>query len=272
MLLFERFKQGFVRISSREWILLSLETIGVLAGILIAFALNEWAQQRQASARRLELNERLFEEARLNLSLMRAGRDTMQEATARERAFATALVRDGTCPPEADWGAVVTVNMFPPIAVQTAAYEELLGAGGLSTVEDPDARKAVADFHSILDWQRRQNDGFRAAGKEIIAVDDPRVTVGFDPEADEPETFRYDRPALCADRAFRARTADRVRDHALTVYSRRELTEYAITACVALAEALGRECSPQFGGPLQGGDAALALEQIRAHRKGRGKR
>jgi hypothetical protein len=217
MLLFERFKQGFVRISTREWILLSLETIGVLAGILIAFALNEWAQQRQASARRLELSERLFEEARMNLSLMRVGRDTMQEATARERAFATALVRDGTCPPEADWDAVVTVNMFPPIAVQTAAYEELLGAGGLSTIEDPDARKAVADFHSILDWQRRQNDGFRAAGKEIIAVDDPRVTVGFDPEADEPETFRYDRPALCADRAFRVFAAgvDRIRNHGL---------------------------------------------------------
>ena len=43
MILFKRVSESFRHIEDREWMLLSLETLGVLAGILIAFELQQWA-------------------------------------------------------------------------------------------------------------------------------------------------------------------------------------------------------------------------------------
>lgn len=256
MLLFEHLQHGFRRITGREWALLILETLGVLAGILIAFALNEWAQQRGEKAQRAQLAERLFDEAQLNVSMLRGERGAFDALTKQERDFATALVRDGICPDEDAWSAVTTVNFYPAIPAQTTAYDEMLASGGLGRVEDPAARKAIADFRSALDYFRTQNGYMRSVSHMVLPVDDPRVAVGFDPGADEPETFHYDRPALCADRGFRARVADAVRDHAFVSQARATLTEAAITACVRLAGAMHRECTPRFGGPLLGRDAA----------------
>ena len=63
MILFKRVGESFRKIEGREWALLSLETLGVIAGILIAFELNEWAANRAAAARHHEMMERLFEES-----------------------------------------------------------------------------------------------------------------------------------------------------------------------------------------------------------------
>ena len=44
MILFRRVGEAFRHIEDREWLLLALETLGVLAGILIAFELQLWGQ------------------------------------------------------------------------------------------------------------------------------------------------------------------------------------------------------------------------------------
>ena len=63
MILFSRVRDAFGEITKRDWALLSLETLGIIGGILIAFQLNEWASRRNEAARHQRMMERLFEES-----------------------------------------------------------------------------------------------------------------------------------------------------------------------------------------------------------------
>ena len=47
MILFKRVGDSFRHIEDREWLLLVLETLGVLVGILLAFELQEWARSEE---------------------------------------------------------------------------------------------------------------------------------------------------------------------------------------------------------------------------------
>ena len=77
MILFSRVRGAFDKIEGREWALLTLETLGVIAGILIAFELNEWASRRAEAARHRQIMERLFEESQQDVASSREMRDIM---------------------------------------------------------------------------------------------------------------------------------------------------------------------------------------------------
>src|SRR3954467_7008985 len=130
MILFKRLGESFRHIEGREWALLTLETLGVLFGILIAFELQQWAQQRSDAARHHQLMERLFEESELDVVVLRQMRDTLDRIVGGEKTFALSLAR-GQCPPEAQWRAVETIGMLPALTAPTSVYQELMGAGGL---------------------------------------------------------------------------------------------------------------------------------------------
>lgn len=129
MILFRRLRRGVKQISSRDWALLTLETAGVLAGILIAFQLNEWASRRNQAARHDQLMERLFEESEFGVAGLRGWRDRMRQIVDQESKFAVSLAA-GRCPPDADWVAANTVHMMPAVVAPTSVYQELMGAGG----------------------------------------------------------------------------------------------------------------------------------------------
>lgn len=257
MIFFHHLRSALREIGRREWLLLGLEFITVLAGIIIAFQLNEWAASRKEKVHERQVIERLFDDARLNVSLFRLTRDRSKEQMDREERFATQLTR-GQCPPQKDWWSAITVNFYPSIEVQTSVYEELMGSGGLSSIEDEKARNAVSDFHAMLRWADTQNEAHRRNKVTPLQLRDPRVTVAYDAKADEPLNIAYDRKALCADKIFRNGLADAVRDHKAVYTYRRDLTVYAIQMCSALGRMLDKPCIPTRGGPLTGPDAEAA--------------
>jgi hypothetical protein len=260
MILFKRVGESFRRIEGREWALLALETIGVVAGILIAFELNEWAQRRSDAATHHRLMERLFEESKQDVALLRSWRQDLADLIDPEKKFATAL-GGGACPPAADWNAVNTVNMLPAITAPTSVYQELMGAGGLSSIEREEVRAAIAQFHGSLDWSQKQVDYFRDARVIPLDPSDRRATVRFDPSQEEPEVWTFQRPALCADQAFKNRMASATRAHVVYANYQRALTDDAIIMCAMLGESLGRSCAPGLGA-LEGKDAELAKKVI----------
>lgn len=243
MVVFSRVREAVGEIQRREWVLLALESLGILAGILIAFQLNEWAARRKEQARNHEVVERLFDESKEIVAQLRLERDAVKKMTDRELAFATALVRDRKCPPASAWFSAVTVNMYPTLAVPTSVYEEMMGAGGLATIDIADARRSVSRFHRLLDWTNRQTEFFRSHMTPTIQMDDPRVTATFEPGAEEPLGLQFDREALCVDQVFRNRVADEVRDHQLVYSTRADLLASAIKMCTALGRALNKPCT-----------------------------
>jgi hypothetical protein len=197
-------------------VLLFLETLGVLVGILLAFELQEWASNRAERAKHNQLMDRLFEETEMYVAVLRDLRDRLNEIVAREQSFAVKL-GSGQCPAENEWGAAQTFNILPALTAPTSVYQELMGAGGLSSVERKDVREALAQFHGDLDWSQQQVTYFREFRYDPIPPRDPRVTVRFDPTKEEPEVSTFDRQALCADRVFKNTVAAAVR--AQTVFA-----------------------------------------------------
>lgn len=97
----------------------------------------------------------------------------------------------------------------------TSVYQELLGAGGLSSIEREDVREHVAQFHGSLDWAKGQIDYFRMGRITPLETSDPRVKTHFDLTASDPEVDVFDGKALCNDQGFKSRVAAATRQHAV---------------------------------------------------------
>src|SRR5947209_11037799 len=152
MILFSRIEESFRRVEGREWALLFLWTLGVLFGILIAFSLQEWGARRDQAARHRQLMERLFEESEDDIAALRSYRDVLQGMLKREQGLAVALAQR-QCPPAADFQALTTLGMMPALTAPSSVYQELMGAGGLSSIERKDVREDVAEFHTdLIGW------------------------------------------------------------------------------------------------------------------------
>ena len=259
MILFKRVGESFRHIEDREWVLLFLETLGVLVGILLAFELQEWGQRRSEAAKHRQLMERLFEESEMDIAVIRDIRDTLNQFVSGEKSFALALAKE-QCPPDSQWRAVETINMLPALTAPTSVYQELMGAGGLSSVERKDVRKALALFHGDLDWSQQQVAYFRQVSRQPVPDTDPRVTITFDPSQEDPEVVRFDRQALCKDHAFRNAFAAALRQHIVFTSYHDGSVQDAISMCMRLGDSLGHTCVPAFGGPLKDTDAAWAAE------------
>lgn len=263
MIIFKRVGESFHRIEGREWALLSLETLGVVAGILIAFWLNEWASGRAADQRQRQLLERLFDESETTVTMLRQDRDQMDQIVSAEKAFATALVHQGTCPPEHMWSAVDTLPVYPTVAVPSSVYDEIMGSGGLAMIQEPRVRRTVSYFHAQLALFEGQNSYFRVAAARTYPImpADPRVTYDLDLSKAEPQISHYDRQALCADHKFRNGIADGTRNHMVIASFHDDLARIAIAMCARIGAALGKSCAPADG-PLKGADAEVARETL----------
>lgn len=266
MILFKRVGESFGRIEGREWALLFLETLGVVAGILVAFWLNEWASRRDTSAKHHEMMERLLEENENDISVLRDWRDSLKGMVEKEQAFAVKLSHD-QCPPSAEFEAVSTMPLLPAMTAPRSVHDELMSAGGLSSIERQDVRDQIAIFYGDLEWGQHQIDYFRQARVKPIDESDPRMRIRFDPTRAEPQVDEYDGTALCRDQGFKNRVAAATRAHTVYVGYFAATVQSAISMCVRVADSLGKTCNPKLGGPLKGDDAVWREKAIAAMRK-----
>ncbi|MCL6684061.1 hypothetical protein [Sphingomonas alba] len=271
MILFKRVGSAFKGIEGREWALLTLETLGVVAGIMIAFELNEWASRRNEAARHQMMMERLFEESEWDITILRPFRDGMREQVKDEEEFASQL-SSGKCPPEDLWRAVGTVAMLPALDAPRSVYNELMGAGGLSSIDDESVRAQITNFNRSMAWGQKQIDYFRMVKRDPVPAEDARVRVAYDPKADEPQVETYDREALCSDQAFKNRMAQETRQHRVALSYHEGAYEDAIWMCAALGESLGRRCNPTVGGQLAPDDMKILNKAILKYREDHAKK
>jgi hypothetical protein len=259
MLLLRRVGDAFRGIEGREWALLALETLGVVVGILVAFELNEWASSRSQTAQHNRLMQRLHEESEIDLIVIRSFRDDLAKMLKSEQAFAVELAV-GKCPADQEFQAITTLPLMPALTVPTSVYQEMMGAGGLSSIDRKDVRETVAQFYGNLEWTQRQIDYFRSAPVKPLQEDDARVITRFDPKAEEPEVSTFNGRALCKDQGFRNRVASATRAHTVFVSFYDGMLENAISMCVRLGDSVGEKCTPPYGGPLKGKDAQYAAK------------
>lgn len=270
MFLLKRMGSAYRGIKPHDWALLSLETVCLVAGILIAFELNEWAAARNDARKHALLMERLFEETENDVSFIRATRDLLRDSLAEEKAFAATL-SGRVCPSEKQFQALNTVSRYPALSAPTSVYQELMGAGGLSSIDRLDVRDALTLFHTNLAWTKGQVDFFRAGRVVPVDDDDPRRQSQFNPAKEEPAIVTFNRQALCDDPTFHNKVVSATRNHVVFVSYFEEILKDAIGMCVKLGDSLGKPCKPRFGGPLAGEDAEFAAQTLAETRKGKRK-
>lgn len=131
------------------WRSVLVEVFIVVAGVLVAFALNSWWQGRLADAREQAHLRALQADFQENVDRLTYHIDVEQRTMEASRALLT-LLKDGhAVPPDSTRRLLIDVfssGRFQPVM---GAYEALLGSGGLELISDDSLRAGLAAFTSM---------------------------------------------------------------------------------------------------------------------------
>ncbi len=260
IVIWQRMRRAVTGIGDTEWALLAFETLGVVLGIVLAFQLNAWNSARIEARYQHDLLERLHAEAQQNVASLRALRDQMAGWDANHQAIMSAWIGEGTCPDEGQLRQLGTVQFFPSLQYNTAAYDEMIGSGGLASIADPRLREAISHFHSMAGSYRDQQDYFRslAIAREAHVSQAIGGRAAYNAESGQFYQTGMDMARICGDGQLQLYYTSATRNFGVMQGFRTQVTERAIAMCAQLGRAVGRDCLPSDGAALEGADLQVA--------------
>ena len=199
---------------NREWANITIEVLVVTLGVLLAFQIDQWGQNRRQAREERQFLERMWREtgqavAENEWAMTMHGRFRREfidgfRALNDERA----LLRLASTP---NVGCRSNVN--PPLGFNTTSFQELSASGRLNIVSDPEIRAAMRD---VVAAQANANE--LAQRNEALMLDNqrtlsPYVVLGLD--ENDNRTCRMDWPRLATDQAARRVLVSSVRLHSL---------------------------------------------------------
>ncbi|WP_265587692.1 hypothetical protein [Sphingomicrobium arenosum] len=262
IVLWRRIRKAVGGIGPTEWALLAIETFAVVAGILIAFELEQWSERREKRAAQAALLDRLVDEAEQSVAFLIEHRDGFDGWRRAARTQLDILINEDRCPPEGDMSFA---RNLPSLHLPTSAYDEMAGTGGLSILPRARERRAVADYQAARNAFAQQLQFARslATGYDFGDWDRMGFVYTFDPAKPAGSSYngRKVHDGDCADETFKGRMASAMY-HAEVVHEfRAALAAEAIEMCAVLADAAGRQCRPGDQS-LTGDDLDLAAEAL----------
>ncbi|NNC47676.1 MAG: hypothetical protein HKO13_04500 [Sphingomonas sp.] len=252
---FKRIGDAFRSLTPADWALQFVRFVAVVAGILIAFALDGWNSNRIEQNRQDRQLERLAGEAGATVEYLRSELDARSDLLLGWQRLAIALGND-RCPAPDQWPGLHLIDRFPAVTPPSAVSDELIASGGLAALDDPHVREALASYRARLDFFRAEGRA-RATTKKLIDPGDPRFALDYEPSAQEPVIARYNRGALCRDGAFRDRLVLAVRDQQQMANELSYLLGDSVRLCAHIARARGERCTSPSG-PLGSEEEAIA--------------
>lgn len=263
--LWHRARRAVGGIGDTEWALLIMESLGVVVSILIAFQLQEWAEDRREDRNRQRVIERLFDEAQANAIEMVDYH--MRENRWIDRAVPVArILADGSCPGAEQFDDLSGVDYYPSLSLQSAVYDETVAGIGLSGLKDAELADVMNAYREEMDFTRSQQSFFRQS-PSAIGDDFSKVIVTYDLNAPNLMRKRYKRDAICADPAFASRANSALRNQVVFSAYIHDLSSKAAHLCHVLGARVGRRCAdPEGGLDAEVRDALLRADR-RAHEK-----
>lgn len=225
-------------LKARDWLGIAIETLVVTLGVLLAFEIEQWAQQRQRAA-----DERLFLE-RLHFDYGRAAeemrmvighhdeviRDYRQAFAARHdpirlRAYSANL---GGC----------RAGYLRTAPFSDTVFQELISSGKLDRIRDPQLRAKIRD----LTTEQASLKDRAAAGREVTRDEGQDLTrhQRYEILPDGRSTCRILWPDLFADSSAVTAAVRTYRMHELVRQGRRDLLRETESVRRDIGAALGR--------------------------------
>ncbi|WP_265530702.1 hypothetical protein [Sphingomicrobium marinum] len=253
--IFARIGNAFRSLTPADWALQFVRFFAVVAGILIAFALDGWNSNRLEQNRQERQLERLAGEAGATVEYLRRELDARSDLLLGWQRLAIAL-GDNRCPAPDQWPGLHLIDRFPAVTPPSAVSDELIASGGLASLDHPQVREALASYRARLDFFRAEVRA-RANTTRLIDPGDARFALDYAPSEQEPVIARYDRGALCRDGAFRDRLVLAVRDQQQMANELSHLLGDSVRLCAHLARVRGERCTTPSG-PLGSEEEAIA--------------
>ena len=165
---------------------LALELIVVIVGILVAFQIDRWAEERRDRAQEAQYLERLRADLRFEVELMEQGIEFADSRIAAVRLLES-IANDPSVAAEEPVGTLsalerATWRSFPHISAYV--YTELQTTGNLSLIQSEALRKDLAEYYSYirfesmigLDLETQRQFARQTAGMltmdELIGIED----------------------------------------------------------------------------------------------------
>lgn len=201
---------GLVR--NRDWFGIAIEVAVVTLGVLLAFQIDQWGQDRRHVREERQFLERMWRETAVGIR----ENDWVIQVHARNRRVAIEGLRRASDPAASRsvgsfrscFGA-----SFPGLGFNDTSYEELSASGRLNIIDDPALRTALREVAAVQADAVTQLNYSRSQGIPITEVLEPFFILGFDQDGNR--TCRVDWAALVKDHNGRNAVVRSARLHGL---------------------------------------------------------
>lgn len=227
----------------QDWTAVAIEFLLVVIGILIAFQINAWSTERQATSERDAASARLLAEAEQNVAYIRLGVH-LQEKAIGDLAYALGEVQAGR------WRTADRARMTSglaagrnalPLAPPTAVYDDLIESGVFGKIGDLGLRSAVAKYRATLKFHDEVVSHARAVMPPL--EDHAALRYMFAPTGRQRVGLEIDFDALSKDGLLQERLALMADGQRVRLLITRRALSHASKMCVELGRFVGRACN-----------------------------
>lgn len=159
---------------ARDWLGITIELLVVIAGILIAFQISEWGEQRRHAREERQFLERLHGEYRRGIaeleSLISYHHQIMSEIRQAFGARTNSVLLDRY---RRQNGFGCGTARFPAAPFNDTAFEELLSSGRLNLISDERLRGEIRDFAAAQAAANKQVNSGRELTLHLLTEFNP---------------------------------------------------------------------------------------------------
>jgi hypothetical protein len=227
----------------QDWTLVTIEFVLVVAGVLLAFLIGDWAAGRSERAVRRESVDRLLHESEQDVGNLREMLKTQRtDVLAPMRVVAANLRNPSPAPSIAAEmiSGITRSSVLPKPLAPDSVYRELIASGRFGELGDVRMRDAVSNYASQMAYLDQAIDYARMGLPRTWSGD--AVHFAYDASHDRRRN----------DVDFRKFAADRsVEDQFLTRLASQEFLVRNYTGALEAAEAMCREVARVAGRPCR---------------------
>ena len=232
-------------VKAQNWTAVGLDFVIVVVGVLMAFQIAEWNENRNAKALRSTALDRLLAESEQAVLYLRGSVDRFEEGNAKRYELLSRLAEDDWQDVDSDQMVlgIVTMGRMPAVAPPRSAYDEIIASGLFAELGDATARESVTGYYASIDYLNGMSDYLRTLSEWHSYWRSESISDVFSPEDTYQTKTIINLDKLRTDKELKEMLVLGNRSQlALTEWWRSSLTN-AKTMCLELARFSNRPCA-----------------------------
>jgi len=231
----------------QNWLAVVLEFLIVVFGVVVAFQLQSWGEERAAGVRAQQSLHQLYEESEdIVDAWAQSVRYNDKLLALQDRVVARFSAGDrGELADDELAEGLATISYFPTISPPRRIFDELKGAGLLREIDASEVLAAVSSYYEQLEFVQGQLGHFRP---DTDTARDLRYGRGINYVYDGVRPVRrrieVNFGQLVSDPVFVHTLVGVLRNRIVFQSYRRQVLISAVKMCQSLAAAVGEPCAP----------------------------